>query len=136
PLPELLADADVVSLHLPLSAETDGLIGAAELRRMRPQAILVNTSRGRLVDEGALVGALSAGRLRAAALDVFADEPAVPARLLELPNVTLTPHIGGLSERSIERMVGEATASVLAALDGLVDPAVVANPAVLAGATA
>jgi phosphoglycerate dehydrogenase-like enzyme len=136
PLSALLARADVVSLHLPLSAATEGLIGAEELGCMRPQAILVNTSRGRLVDERALVGALAAGRLRAAALDVFADEPAVPPRLLELPNVTLTPHIGGLSDRSIERMVGEATDSVLAALDGTVDPAVVANPAVLEGATA
>jgi phosphoglycerate dehydrogenase-like enzyme len=133
PLAELLRVADVVSLHLPLTAATEGLIGAAELGIMRPQAILVNTSRGRLVDETALVGALASGRLRAAALDVFADEPALPPRLLELPNVTLTPHIGGLSDRSIERMVEQATASVLAALDGTIDPAVVANPAVLQG---
>jgi phosphoglycerate dehydrogenase-like enzyme len=136
PLAELLAQADVVSLHLPLTAATEGLIGAAELDCMRREAILVNTSRGRLVDEAALLRALARGRLRAAALDVFADEPAVPRRLLELPNVTLSPHISGLSDRSIRRMVEQATASVLAALDGSVDPAVVANPAVLAGATA
>jgi len=131
PLAELLERADVVSLHLPLDAATAGLIGAAELARLRPEAILVNTSRGRLVDEPALIAALASGRLRAAALDVFADEPALPAALLALPNVTLTPHIGGLSTDSIERMVELATASVLAALDGTLDAAVVANPDVL-----
>jgi phosphoglycerate dehydrogenase-like enzyme len=130
-LEDLLRRADVVSLHLPLDAATEGMIGAAELACMRPQTILVNTSRGRLVDETALAGALAGGRLRAAALDVFADEPAVPRALLELRNVTLTPHIGGLSDRSIERMAEMATASVLAALDGTIDAAVVANPAVL-----
>lgn len=135
-LPDLLARADVVSLHLPLTRETRAIIGGAELARMRPEAILVNSSRGGLIDEAALVAALAGGALRAAALDVFADEPAVPPRLLELPNVTLTPHIGGLSERTIDRMVEAATGSVLAALAGTVDPGVVANPAVLAEVTA
>ncbi|HWK28563.1 MAG TPA: phosphoglycerate dehydrogenase [Solirubrobacter sp.] len=130
-LAELLERADVISLHLPLSAATRGLIGARELACMRPEATLVNASRGGLVDEAALIDALTTGRLRAAALDVFADEPAVPPRLLELPNVTLTPHIGGLSTTSIARMVEMATASVLATLDGAVDPGLVANPAVL-----
>lgn len=133
PLETLLGRADVVSLHLPLTSATRGLIGAAALAAMRPQAILVNTSRGGVVDEPALVDALRASRLRGAALDVFADEPTVPAALLELPGVLLTPHVGGLSVRSIERMTEQATDSVLAVLTGrALDPRRVANPAVLA----
>jgi phosphoglycerate dehydrogenase-like enzyme len=130
-LPELLERADVVSLHLPLTDATRNLLSAPLLDRLRPEAILVNTSRGGIVDEGALVDALAHGRLRAAALDVFADEPRVPARLRSLPNVVLTPHIGGLSVRSIAAMTEQATDSVLAVLDGRPDRAAVANPAVL-----
>jgi len=131
PLAELLRAADVVSLHLPLTAATAGLIGEAELGLMRESAVLVNTSRGGLVDEPALADALRAGRLRAAALDVFADEPDVPRRFAELPNVVLTPHIGGLSERSIASMTERATTHVLDALRGAPDASAVANPAVL-----
>ena len=127
----LLERADVVSLHLPLEPATTGLIGERELARMRPHAILVNTARGGLVDERALIAALREGRLRAAALDVFEDEPPAAAGLAALPNVVLTPHVGGLSERSIARMTAEATDCVLAGLAGRVDPARVANPAVL-----
>jgi phosphoglycerate dehydrogenase-like enzyme len=130
-LDELLARAEVVSVHAPLTAATRNLISAAALRRMRPDAVLVNTSRGGLVDETALVECLRAGRLRAAALDVFADEPAITAGLRELPNVTLTPHVGGLSERSIAAMTAQATGHVLDVLAGRPDPAVVANPEVL-----
>ena len=82
--------------------------------------MLVNTSRGGLVDERALVRALQSGRLRAA-LDVFADEPGVPRALAELPNVVLTPHVGGLSERSIASMTEQATAHVLDVLRGAPD---------------
>jgi phosphoglycerate dehydrogenase-like enzyme len=132
-LGDLLDRSEVVSLHVPLTPATRGLIGAAELRRLRPEAVLVNTSRGGLVDEGALVAALESGRLRAAALDVFADEPSVPRALAALPNVVLTPHIGGLSERSIAAMTEQATEQVLSVLDGgRPDPAAVANPGVLA----
>jgi phosphoglycerate dehydrogenase-like enzyme len=130
-LPTLLEHSDVVSLHLPLTAATRGLIGADSLAAMRSSAVLVNTSRGGLVDERALHAALAAGRLRAAALDVFADEPAVPPELAALPNVVLTPHIGGLSERSIARMTERATQHVLDVLRGTPDPAAVANPDVL-----
>jgi phosphoglycerate dehydrogenase-like enzyme len=130
-LPELLRRSDVVSLHVPLTESTTGLIGGTELKLMRPSAILVNTSRGGLVDEAALADALRGGRLRGAALDVFADEPAVPHGLADLPNVILTPHIGGLSERSIASMTERATSHVLDALKGAPDAAVVANPAVL-----
>jgi phosphoglycerate dehydrogenase-like enzyme len=130
-LEELLGRADVVSLHVPLEPGTRNLLSAAMLAHLRPEAILVNTSRGAIVDEAALVDALAERRLRAAALDVFADEPTVPARLRALPNVVLTPHIGGLSVQSIAAMTEQATESVLAVLDGRPDPAVVANPAVL-----
>jgi phosphoglycerate dehydrogenase-like enzyme len=128
---ELLRRSDVVSLHLPLTETTTGLIGAPELRLMRPSAVLVNTSRGGLLDERALADALRAGRLRGAALDVFADEPEVPHALAGLPSVTLTPHIGGLSDRSIQSMTERATSHVLDALRGRPDASAVANPAVL-----
>jgi phosphoglycerate dehydrogenase-like enzyme len=131
-LRELLRRADVVSLHVPLTSATVGLIGADELGLMRPSAVLVNTSRGGLLDEAALAHALGAGRLRGAALDVFADEPEVPGTLAGLRNVVLTPHIGGLSERSIASMTERATAHVLDALRGTPDRSAVANPAVLA----
>jgi phosphoglycerate dehydrogenase-like enzyme len=131
-LPDLLAAADVVSLHAPLLPSTRLLIGAAELRRMRPTAILVNTARGAVIDEAALARALAHGELRGAALDVFGDEPPDPASpLLSLPNVVLSPHIAGLSDQSIEQMLRRATASVLDVLAGRA-PADLANPEVLA----
>jgi phosphoglycerate dehydrogenase-like enzyme len=134
-LAELLRRADVVSLHIPLTETTVGLIGDPELGLMQPSAVLVNTSRGGLVDEAALARALRGGRLRGAALDVFADEPDVPRALADLPNVILTPHIGGLSERSIASMTEQATSHVLDALQGKPDAAAVANPAVLGRGT-
>lgn len=93
-LPDLLATADIVSLHLPLNEHTRHLLGATELATMKPGAVLVNTSRGPIIDESALVGALSSGHVAAAGLDVFATEP-VPAGtpLLALDNVVVTPHV-------------------------------------------
>jgi phosphoglycerate dehydrogenase-like enzyme len=130
-LPDLLRRSEVVSLHVPLTDATAGLIGEDELGLMRRTAVLVNTSRGGLIDEIALAEVLRGGWLRGAALDVFADEPDVPRALAELPNVILTPHIGGLSERSIANMTERATAHVLDALRGAPDASAVANPAVL-----
>lgn len=130
-LDALLAAADVVSLHMPLLPSTRNLIGARELALMRPSAILVNTARGGIVCEEALADALAAGRLRAAALDVFADEPPRGSRLLILPNVILSPHNAGLSVESIAEMTARASASVIDVLSGRA-PAHVANPAVLA----
>lgn len=116
-LRDLLAAADVVSLHVPETPETTGLIGAAELAAMRPGAILINNARGRVVDLDALAGALREGRLLGAAADVFPDEPKrngerFVSPLQGLPNVILTPHIGGSTEEAQER-IGEETARKL-----------------------
>src|SRR5262249_29388767 len=105
-LPELVAEADAVVVTLPLTDETHGLIGRAELARMRDGAILVNVGRGAVVDEEALVEALASGKLAGAALDVFAEEP-LPASspLWELENVILSPHTAALSIKENERIV-------------------------------
>jgi phosphoglycerate dehydrogenase-like enzyme len=116
----LLGSSDVVSLHLPLTAGTRQLLDRERLALMRPGAVLVNTARGGLLDEDALADALERGALRAAALDVFAVEPPARSRLLGLPNVVVTPHVGGLSERSVHEMTRRATAAVLDVLAGRV----------------
>jgi glyoxylate reductase len=128
PLDRVLAEADVVSLHVPLTAETRHLIGARELRLMRPDAVLVNVSRGPVVDEAALVEALREGRIAGAALDVYEHEPEVSAGLLELENVVLSPHLGSSTHAAREAM-GMLCADALEAIllrDEL--PAHVVNP--------
>jgi glyoxylate reductase len=115
-LGELLSRADVVSLHVPLTDDTRGLIGARELALMRTDAVLVNTSRGRVVDEAALVDALGAAEIAGAALDVFEHEPAVHPGLLALENVVLTPHLASATHEAREamgRLCVEALAAVL-----------------------
>lgn len=111
-LEELLACADVVTLHVPLDDSTRGIITEARLALMKPTAILINAARGGLVDEAALKRALTEKRLAAAAFDVFADEPPQDIELLNLPNFLATPHIGGSAEEAILAM-GRA------AIDGL-----------------
>jgi len=100
PLPELLDRSDVVSLHCPLLPETRHLIGREEIRAMRRDAFLVNTARGPIVDEDALVEGLGAGEIAGAALDVFEHEPAVHEGLLDLDNVVLTPHLGSATHET------------------------------------
>jgi glyoxylate reductase len=117
-LPQLLAEADVVTIHLPMARETRGLIGAEALAVMKPTAILVNTARGALVDEAALAAALGAGRLRAAALDVYDAEPRVPGPLLELENVVLLPHLGSATEDARRGMWELAWANLLRGVAG------------------
>ena len=104
PLDELLATADVVSLHLPLSDESRHLIDEAALARMKETAVLVNTSRGPIVDEEALVAALTQGTIAGAALDVFEHEPEVHPGLLGLENVVLVPHLGSATHDTREAM--------------------------------
>ena len=120
-LDELLAEADIVSLHVPLTEETNGLIDARRLALMRDGTCLVNTARGAIVDEEALVRELVSGRLRAG-LDVFAHEPSVPPELLDLPNVVLTPHIGSGTRATREAMTRVLVDNLLAARDGREPP--------------
>lgn len=104
-LDRLLAEADIVSLHLPASVETNDLINAATLAKMKRGAVLINTSRGNLVDEQALYEALASGHLYAAGLDVFKQEPLpLDSPLLTLGNVLVAPHMGGLDDASLEAM--------------------------------
>jgi glyoxylate reductase len=121
PLDQLLAEADVVTLHVPLTDETRGLIDAGRLALMRDGACLINTARGAIVDEDALVRELVSGRLRAG-LDVFADEPNVRRELRELPNVVLTPHIGSATPSAREGATRELVDNILAAAEGRAPP--------------
>ena len=102
-LDDLLREADIVTVHVPLTDGTELLLDARRLGLLRDGACLVNTARGALVDEQALVAELAAGRIRAG-LDVFTDEPNVPPELLELPNVVLTPHLGSATQETREAM--------------------------------
>jgi glyoxylate reductase len=121
-LHELLARSDVVSLHVPLTESTRGLIGAAELALMKPTAVLVNTARGPVVDEEALADALEAGQLHAAGLDVFDGEPSVNPRLLSAPRTVLLPHVGSATIATRTRMAQLACQGVADVLAGRTPP--------------
>jgi phosphoglycerate dehydrogenase-like enzyme len=113
PLDTLLQTADIVSLHVPLNDGTRGMIGANEFARMKPKAILINTCRGEVVDERAMIEALEHGRILAAGLDTQEKEPADPANpLLKLPNVTLTPHSAGPTVDSYRKRFGNGYANI------------------------
>ena len=116
-LDALLREADVVTLHAPRTPETERLVDARRLALLRDGACLVNTARGELVDEEALVRELASGRIRAG-LDVFAREPQIPAELTGLPNVVLTPHLGSATVRTREAMTRIVVDNVLAAAAG------------------
>lgn len=118
PLEELLARADVVSLHAPLRPETRGLMSRARLLSMKRGAVLVNTARGALVDEQALAEVLADGHLAAAGLDVYVDEPKVSPALLALPNVVLAPHVGSADPQTREAMAALACDAIVAMLTG------------------
>lgn len=118
PLAELLGTCDMVSLHAALTQRTRGLIGAAELAAMKPDAILVNTARGPLVDIGALIAALRSGQIRAAALDVLDIEPPAGRLPSDLPNLLVTPHMAYYSEESIAESQRKAATQVIKVLTG------------------
>ncbi len=130
-LDSLLSESDIVSLHLPLTDRTQGMIGARELESMKKSCILVNTSRGGLVDEQALHAALSADSLAGAASDVFSQEPPGQNPLLELDNFIATPHIGSSTVQTALRMGLMASRNALTVLEGR-RPEHVANPEVYA----
>jgi glyoxylate reductase len=117
-LEELLETCDFVSVHAPLTDETRHLIGEKELEGMKDTSVLVNTSRGPVVDEAALAEALAEGRIFAAGLDVFEEEPKVHPRLLELENVVLAPHIGSASIETRDKMAALAAENLVAVLRG------------------
>jgi phosphoglycerate dehydrogenase-like enzyme len=116
-LERLLAESDIVSLHTVLSDDTRNLIGRDQLAAMRPGALLINTSRGGLVDEAALYDALTSGHLAGAALDVFASEPPGEHPLLELEQVIVTPHVGGSTRQAVLAMGRAAIAGLADAID-------------------
>jgi glyoxylate reductase len=118
PLERLLAEADVLSLHCPLTPETHHLIGAAELAAMKPSAVLVNAARGPIVDEAALAEALAGRRIAAAGLDVYEREPQVEPRLLELDNVVLSPHLGSATVETRTAMAELAARNAISVLSG------------------
>jgi D-3-phosphoglycerate dehydrogenase / 2-oxoglutarate reductase len=127
-----LAEADVVTLHCPLTPATHHLMDTAAFAALKPGAILVNTARGPVVEEAALLAALRSGRLRGAGLDVLEAEPARRDNpLLTEPNVVLSPHNAGSTEESLARMACQAARNILDALDGTPDPAMMVNPEIL-----
>jgi D-3-phosphoglycerate dehydrogenase len=117
-LPRLLADSDAISIHCPLTPETRGLIDTAALRTMKPGALLINTSRGAVVDGPSVAEALRTGQLGGAALDVFETEPVDLTLWNDVPNVVMTPHVGYYSEQAIAESQTKAVTQVLKALRG------------------
>jgi glyoxylate reductase len=122
-LGDLLGASDFVSVHVALTSETTHIIGADTLAMMRRGAVLVNTSRGAVVDTAALIDALRSGRLAAAGLDVYEDEPNVPSELRELPNTVLLPHIGSATDSARNAMARLCAENVIAVIEGREPPA-------------
>jgi glyoxylate reductase len=122
-LDDLLASSDFVSLHVPLTTETRHLIDATRMAQMKRGAVLVNTSRGAVIDTAALVDALRSGRIGAAGLDVYEDEPHVPRELRELPNTVLLPHLGSATDTARDAMARLCFDNVTAVIEGREPPA-------------
>ena len=118
PWPAILEEADVVTLHMPLTAKTHHLIDAAAIARMKPGAILLNAARGGIVDEDAAYAALVDGRLGGFGLDAFASEPPGNSPLFDLPNVVVTPHVGSHTKEGTDQMAFQAAGNLLALLEG------------------
>jgi len=132
-LDELLRRSDTVTVHVPYSPQTELLIGERELALMRPSAVLIDTARGRIVDEDALLSALQTGRLRGAVLDVFSSEPPSPelvARLAATPRLLVTPHVAGVTTRAMRLLAENVVEQVRMALRGD-RPTQLVNPEVL-----
>ena len=121
-LDALLREADFVVLQVPYSPETHHLIGAAELGKMKPTAVLINSTRGGVVDDAALIEALKKGTIRAAGLDVYENEPKLNPAFLELDNVVLAPHVGSSTEATRRAMAMTAAKNAVAALTGATPP--------------
>jgi glyoxylate reductase len=131
-LDELLEQSDFVSLHPPLDGETHHMIGEVEFKRMKPSAFIINTARGAIIDEAALVRALKAKTIAGAGLDVFEHEPRVTRSLLKMPNVVALPHLGSAVRELREQMANIVVDNVIALIDGKRPPNIV-NPDALAG---
>ena len=129
PWKELLSKADYISIHVPYGKQTHHMIGAPELEMMSPYAYLINTSRGPVIDERALVAALRRGRPAGAALDVYEQEPVLAPGLRELDNVVLTPHLGSATWEARERMSDLAVENILAVVHGQRPPHLIGSPA-------
>ncbi len=130
----VLGQVDIVTLHTPLTPETRGAIGAAELAAMRPTAFLINAARGGLVDEAALAEALRTGAIAGAGIDTFESEPPAAGHpLMALDNVILCPHSAGLTNECAARMALAAAQNALDGIDGRLDPELVVNREVLSG---
>lgn len=121
-LPDLLAESDFLSLHVPLTETTHHLIGARELAAMKPSSFLINTSRGPVIDEAALLSALKTGAIAGAGLDVYEQEPMVSAGLVTLPNVVLLPHLGSATVETRVRMGLVCLNNIAAVLEGRAAP--------------
>jgi glyoxylate reductase len=119
---DIFREADIVSIHVPLLESTRHIVNSERLMLMKPSAYVVNTSRGPVIDEAALVSALKARKIGGAALDVFEDEPRLASGLADLDNVILTPHIASATEETRQRMSAMAAENVIAALDGREPP--------------
>src|SRR5262249_24575909 len=128
---QLLAESDFVSLHSPLTPETRHQIGARELKLMKKSAYLINTARGPIVDEAALIRALARRQIAGAGLDVFEHEPKVERALTKMPNVVLTPHLGSAVGELREEMAHVVVDNIFAILEGRTPPNCI-NPQVLA----
>jgi D-3-phosphoglycerate dehydrogenase len=128
----LLARVDILSIHLALTPQTRGIVGERQFRLMKPGAIVVNTSRGKLIDEAAMIAALQDGRLAGAGLDNFAVEPPDPRNpLFSFPNVIVTPHVAGATTGAADRMAEIGASNIICYLRGeTYDPANFVNPEV------